>query len=150
MTKPDINPVPFWMLLLAIGEVLKTEEIVTPIKVQNLIAKDESFGGIRIPLNECRMALSLMESSGFIKYLDTDKYVKKPYAEMIMKIPDYGDLFTLSEFTNHCLRGLFIDYDGSGYYSNGNVYYCNRPAYPSEIVIGDIDSTYTHVLWFNK
>jgi len=146
----DTNPVPFWMILLAIGEVLKTDEIVTPAKIQNLIAKDESFGGIRIPLNECRMALSLMESSEFIKYIDTDEYVKKTYTEIISKIPAFGDLFTLNEFTYNCFRGLFIDNDGSGYYSDGNIYYHNRPAYPSEIVTGNADKNYTHVIWFNK
>ena len=32
-------------------------------------------------------------------------------------IPEYGDLMTIEEFIKNCEDGIFIDYDGSGYYA---------------------------------
>jgi len=53
-------------LLLAIGEVLKSDDFVDAQKLQNFITNDEAFGGFRVPLGDCRLALTLMENSGFI------------------------------------------------------------------------------------
>jgi len=63
----------FPFLLLSVGEILKFEKNVTPIKIQNFICKDEAFG-IRVPLDECRLALNLLENSGFIKITKKDIY----------------------------------------------------------------------------
>jgi hypothetical protein len=56
----------FHFLLLAIGEVLKVDNYVTAQKLQDYVAKEDAFGGIRVPLGDCRLALELMENSGFI------------------------------------------------------------------------------------
>jgi hypothetical protein len=55
----------FHFLLLAIGEILKYDDRVTPQKIQDFITEDEAFG-VRVPLNDCRLALQLMDASGFI------------------------------------------------------------------------------------
>ena len=60
---PEI--VQFHFLMLAAGEVLKRDRLVNAQKIQDLILQDEAFG-IRIPLDECRLALNLLEDAGFI------------------------------------------------------------------------------------
>lgn len=67
--------VAFHFLLLAIGEVLMIDDIVTPQKIQDYIQKDDSFG-VRVPLPDCRLALELMERSGFIIKISNDKYIR--------------------------------------------------------------------------
>jgi hypothetical protein len=61
-------------VLLAIGEILKVDDFVTPQTLQNFITREEAFGGFRIPLADCRLALELMEKSGFIKGIGFDMY----------------------------------------------------------------------------
>lgn len=63
---------------------------------------------------------------------------------------DFGDMMTIEEFVKTVLSGGFIDWDGSGYYSDGKVFYHEKPAWPSEIMAGKIDRSFTHVAWFNK
>jgi hypothetical protein len=70
--------VPFHFLLLAVGEVLKINDYVTAQKVQDFIQNDDAFG-VRPPLEECRLALILMEGSGFIKNNHRDEYVWKSH-----------------------------------------------------------------------
>lgn len=67
-------------------------------------------------------------------------------------LPDYGTLYTLQEFIERCIRGCFIDYDGSGYYSDGRIYWRDLPAYPSDMVKGraKYGTNYRFVIWFNK
>lgn len=55
----------FHFLLLAVGEILKTNNYVTPQDIQNFIQNDDTFA-IRPPLSDCRLALELMKDSGFI------------------------------------------------------------------------------------
>ena len=58
--------VPFHFILLSAGEVLKTETSVHPQKLQNYIASEGMFEGIRPTLNECEMALKLLSDAGFL------------------------------------------------------------------------------------
>lgn len=69
-----MKTVPFHFLLLAIGEVLKVDEYVTPQKLQDFVANEDAFGGIRMPLPDCRLALQLMTDSGFIKQAGEEMY----------------------------------------------------------------------------
>lgn len=64
---PEIVQLHF--LLLAAGEVLKVQKTVNPQDIQNYIQQDEAFG-IRVPLDNCRMALQLLKDSGFIKLVN--------------------------------------------------------------------------------
>ena len=59
------NIVKFEFLLLAVGEILKINREVSAQDVQDYIANDPEFS-VRPPLDECRLALNLMENSGFI------------------------------------------------------------------------------------
>lgn len=65
----------FHFLLLAIGEILKTEEYVTAQDIQDFIQNDDAFG-VRLPLNQCRLALELMENSMFIVKVDNKRYMR--------------------------------------------------------------------------
>lgn len=65
-------------------------------------------------------------------------------------IPSYGDLIPLNDFVHMVVSGGFIDYDGTGYYSDGKVYFRNKPAIPSEFTKGNIDRSFAYVMWFNK
>ena len=51
---PEIVQMHF--LLLAAGEVLKAQKTVNPQDIQNYIHQDEAFG-VRVPLDDCRLAL---------------------------------------------------------------------------------------------
>ena len=61
-----MSAVPFQFLLLGAGEVLKIYSYVTPEKLQTFIMEDETFS-IRPPLQDCRLALYLLENVGFLK-----------------------------------------------------------------------------------
>lgn len=66
-------------------------------------------------------------------------------------IPKYGDLMTLEKFIACCEGGGFIDYDGSGMYSDGERE-SNIPIWPSlvrdKMIIRNPE--FTHVVWYNK
>jgi hypothetical protein len=68
-------------VLLAIGEILKADDFVTAQTLQNFITREEAFGGFRIPLADCRLALELMENSGFIKNNGFDMYEYEKHSE---------------------------------------------------------------------
>lgn len=55
----------------------------------------------------------------------------------------------LDEFVKNVECGLFIDYDGTGYYANADSM-TRIPARPSEIREGRVRLEFTHVMWFNK
>ena len=67
-------------------------------------------------------------------------------------LPDYGTLFTVYDFIEYCGQGSFMDGDGSGYYSDGRVYWLDQEAKPSDIVRGKLKFSYKYryVVWFNK
>lgn len=66
-------------------------------------------------------------------------------------IPDYGDHMTLADFTAHVARGLFIDYDGHGYYATDSEM-SDIVVHPSDVKAGLVinDPRLTHVVWFNR
>jgi hypothetical protein len=64
-------------------------------------------------------------------------------------IPDYGDLMTVKEFMECCEQGLFIDYDGCGYYSDGKEM-SNIKIWPSLYKKSGITAGWSHVVWFNR
>jgi hypothetical protein len=78
--------VQFHFLLLAAGEVLKRDRFVNAQKIQDFIVQDKAFG-VRIPLDECRLALTLLEDSGFIMKAndDEDKYERTTFLMVMDK-----------------------------------------------------------------
>jgi len=67
------------------------------------------------------------------------------------EIPDYGDLMTMEDWLDCVESGGFIDYDGSGRYSDGKRM-ANKPVYPSDVEAGRLlkETEFTHVVWFNR
>jgi hypothetical protein len=64
-------------------------------------------------------------------------------------IPEYGDHMTLEHFKQNCEDGLFIDYDGVGYYAT-STQESDIEVYPSDITSGNINNNFTHIVWYNK
>lgn len=75
--------------------------------------------------------------------MDTPKWIQW------VKISERGHLMTLEEFIEDCESRCLIDYDGWGYYSDGKGM-VTIPVFPSDVTEGDIDKTFTHVVWFNR
>ena len=84
---PEI--VGFHFLLLAAGEVLKADKYVTAQKIQNYIQNDEAFG-VRVPLDDCRLALKLLEDAGFIIKEELDEKALEPeyYRATLLMVAD--------------------------------------------------------------
>lgn len=61
-------------------------------------------------------------------------------------IPEYGDLMTLEVWLELVEDGMFTDYDGTGYISDGKMY--GSEIFPSEK--DRIPEGVTHIVWFNK
>lgn len=69
--------------------------------------------------------------------------------------PDYGDLFTVKEFVDSVMCGLFNDYDGSLELADEKNTYTDMISVSSfmslyEQGILEASGIFTHVLWFNK
>lgn len=67
------------------------------------------------------------------------------------EIPDYGRLLTIEEWIECVDGGGFIDYDGSGNYSDGKRM-SNMSVSPSDVDNDQImkNEEFTHIVWFNK
>lgn len=68
---------------------------------------------------------------------------------MEKEIPDYGKRIPIVEFIECCNDGLFIDYDGFGYYSDGKTM-TDLIVRPSDIMEGKIQREFPFVIWFNR
>lgn len=64
-------------------------------------------------------------------------------------IPKYGNVMTLKDFTECCLDGGFIDYDGSGNYIKDNKM-TNITIYPSDITNNLYRKDFDKIIWFNR
>lgn len=64
--------------------------------------------------------------------------------------PEEVQLLTRDEFFWHVKEGFYCDDDGSGYYANETGYDRERMARPSDFIRGVVDTSWTHVAWFNK
>lgn len=77
MTQPA-----FHFLMLAAGEVLKDNKYrinnpktVSPQEVQTKIYEDEAFG-VKVPLEDCELALKLLEDAGLLERYDSRRWAK--------------------------------------------------------------------------
>ena len=80
----------------------------------------------------------------------TRKVSKRSIAMVYEKHSEHGDLMTMEEFIWGCENGpALIDYDGYGYYALEN---CQTKivVVPSMLKDGTLDTTFTHVMWFNR
>lgn len=64
-------------------------------------------------------------------------------------LDELDHIMPLAEFIACCKYGGFVDDDGSGYYATAT-HKSLTGARPSEILKGNIDSNYTHVIWYNR
>ena len=71
-------------------------------------------------------------------------------SEIIIPMSDYGDVFTLEEFQKHVDEGMFIDYDGTGYYMVDEKTETAVPCRPSDVKSGIVFRHVSHVAWYNK
>ena len=71
-----------------------------------------------------------------------------PPIEYNEPIPDYGDVFTIAEFTGMCTVGALNDYDGCGAAAKDGKVCESITVYPS--MLDEIPKDATHVVWFNK
>jgi hypothetical protein len=67
-----------------------------------------------------------------------------------LEISEYDDVMTMAQFISQCSIGAIIDYDGSGNYSDGKYIFTDKHVVPSDIPAGKLDTSYSHVVWFNK
>lgn len=64
-------------------------------------------------------------------------------------IPEYGDLMTMEEFLDSVACGALIDYDGHGNYAT-ETEMSDIVVVPSDVRLGRINMTFSHVVWFNR
>lgn len=65
-------------------------------------------------------------------------------------ISEYADVMTLYKFRRAVADGLFIDYDGVGFYANEDEEDETFYVRPSEIVKHQAPVWATHVAWYNR
>lgn len=63
-------------------------------------------------------------------------------------VPNYGTIMTLQDFVESCLASGFTNNDGYGNYIDDG--YMQGLVRPSDIIAGNIDISYTHIIWFNR
>lgn len=85
------------------------------------------------------------------KINNLEKQIREIDGPVYEVIPDFGDKMTLEDFIESCENGMFIDYDGSGYYATEDKM-SNFPICPSDVIDDEVIEGYgfTHVVWFNK
>lgn len=79
--------------------------------------------------------------------LDVEERLSMPYE--LSDLSDYGDVMPLNEFIALVKNGMFIDYDGFGYYVKDGKE-TNIKIHPSDIEMGAIRKEFSHIIWFNK
>jgi hypothetical protein len=67
-------------------------------------------------------------------------------------LPNYGELMSLQDFIQFCGEGLYMDNTGSGYYSDGRIYWEDKPAKPSDMIRYKVsfDTKHRYIIWFTK
>lgn len=83
--------------------------------------------------------------TSMVDLMATDKtpFNPKPHGEN-------SDVMTMEEFIDHCKAGSFIDYDGMGQYADETHVLAREWVYPSMVINGTIDKSYSHVTWYNR
>jgi len=64
-------------------------------------------------------------------------------------ISDFGDVMSLKSFISACRDGMFIDYDGHGYYVEGDQE-TDIMILPSDVMSGRYRKDFNQIIWFNK
>ena len=64
-------------------------------------------------------------------------------------LSDYGDVIPLKDFVSACKSGMFIDYDGHGYYVEEDQE-TDIIIHPSDVMSGRYRKDFNKIIWFNK
>ena len=75
--------------------------------------------------------------------------MSEPVDIQLTELPDFGDHFTVAEFTGAVKCGAIINSDGEGFYAIATQE-SNIEAYPRDFAKGKIRDDFTHVMWYNK
>ena len=73
-----------------------------------------------------------------------------PILGAVEELDKYGDLMTIKRFIEGCECGEFTDYDGHGHLVLNNKMNGNIFILPSQILFGEYDKRFTHIIWYNK
>lgn len=95
---------------------------------------------------------ALFESKEFKNYnkLNSLEILYRPMSQIVLTEPDdFADVFTIEEFVSDCKSYCLLNSDGHGYYGFINMK-SDLPANPSDILMGNIRTDFTHVYWYNK
>ena len=72
------------------------------------------------------------------------------------KIPEYAEIYKIEDFAKHIKNGLYNEYDGGGFISDGIVVW-NIPIDFEQLAKGifpknvsAFEALFTHVVWFSK
>lgn len=61
-----------------------------------------------------------------------------------------GHLMTVGEWLAGIYSKMFTDWDGYGYFSDGEVMFTNERIVPSQYMKNPIPKHFTHVMWYNR
>lgn len=79
-----------------------------------------------------------------------DKYMRLKQAPSLQYNKTWkGDLYMLEYFKDMVNNGVFIDYDGYGYYATENAK-SDIVIMPSDIIENIYRDDFTHIIWFNR
>jgi hypothetical protein len=110
---------------------------------------DVVFDWIRCWIVNCRYRIKVLH--GFGKAETTEHYRLVAPMMKLEPLPSYGDLIPLENWLHCSAEGLFIDYDGHGYWATKDG--MNGFVKPSDIASKNPvkpPAWATHVMWFNR
>lgn len=62
----------------------------------------------------------------------------------------FGDVYTLEQFCELCDDGVITEYDGVGYFHNGEVECRNISIWDDTLSPKDVWGKYPYVIWYNR
>lgn len=85
----------------------------------------------------------------FVEYYELKREYDLKRKPKMSELAHYGDLFTIEEFSEYCITGGFIDYDGFGLYAN-KTQQSDISVKPSSFIKYPQRKDFTHIIWFNR
>ena len=112
--------------------IIETDAAVDNPRAAEFLAGSPHFSTL-VDKNEITSHAELIENP-----LDHSNEEKTPLDK------DYGDLFSMKNFSKRVDNGGFSDYDGHGYYAD------KKYQYHQILTVDSLDKRYSHVIWYNK
>lgn len=105
----------------------------------NKPTKNESFERFSARIDPFQNKRARLQSE---KRMLTDDYTLSP-------LSNYGDVMELKSFVSACKSGVFIDYDGHGYYVEEDQE-TDIMILPSDVTSGRYRKDFNQIIWFNR